>query len=259
MNDRPLVSIIMPAYNSSRFIEQAIQSVLHQTYTNWELLVIDDASRDTTVKIVQECAAASSKIKLLISSENQGAGVARNKGIKAATGTYIAFLDADDLWFPEKLSIQLKFMQERGLQMTFSSYELISESGEKLHKMVEALPLLSYNKLLRSNYVGNLTGIYSVEILGKIYNASIRKRQDWALWLSVLKETGNVEGITAPLAYYRIRRESISNNKLSLLKHNFNVYYKVLNFGILKSCAYMILFLWEHFMLKSKQLKQLDH
>jgi len=258
MEPSPLVSVIMPAYNSATFISEAIQSVLAQTHIHWELLIIDDASKDTTIAIVEDFQHKDARIKLFKNTLNQGAGITRNTGIKEAKGTYISFLDADDQWFPEKLKVQLEFMSTHDLSMTFSSYNLIDESGKFLPKKVNALPVLTYQKLLRSNYVGNLTGIYNVEKLGKIYCPELRKRQDWALWLTILSKIGNTKGIEKPLANYRIRKDSISKNKTALLKYNYLVYSEFLKYSRLKSLMKMSLFLKEHFFVKNKQVKNLD-
>lgn len=254
MEESPLVSIIMPAYNSADFIVEAIQSVLQQTHLNWELLIIDDASVDDTVIITQKFASTDSRIQLFQNKTNLGAGVSRNIGIKAAQGSFIAFLDADDLWMPKKLEIQLEFMKSHDLDMTYSSYYLINESGKELFKKIEALPILSYKKLLKSNYVGNLTGIYSVKKLGKIYSPTLRKRQDWALWLTILKKLESTKGIIEPLAKYRIRENSISNNKTSLLKYNYLIYREFLKYNTLRSLLKMGVFLKEHFFIKKKQV-----
>ncbi|HSI71136.1 MAG TPA: glycosyltransferase family 2 protein [Gillisia sp.] len=257
MENAPLVSVIMPAYNSADFIGEAIESVLAQTWNNWELLVIDDASTDGTVKIVKEYSSKHPNIIILKNSTNLGTGSSRNKGIKAATGRFIAFLDADDLWMPGKLEKQLRFMQSKDLAMTFSSYYLMDEEGNPLNREVKALPELTYDKLLKSNYVGNLTGIYDVGKVGKVYAPLIRKRQDWALWLEILKKLGSTLGITEPLAYYRVRRDSVSRNKWKLIRHNFKIYRSFLNYGLLKSCRSMSRFLWEHFLVKNRQVKKL--
>lgn len=253
MNEFPLVSVIMPAYNSAGFIDQAIRSIQDQTYTNWELIIVDDASRDGTISLVKEKMSLDKKIQLLQNRENQGTGVARNLGIKAAKGRYISFLDADDLWVPQKLQIQVNFMQEQDLGMSYSSYSLISEEGEPMNKTVQALSDLSYSKLLKANYIGNLTGMYDVRKTGKVYAPKLRKRQDWALWLSVLKRAGEARGIQQTLAFYRVRKAGISANKLALIVYNFKVYHQFLNFGIIKSCRYMLLFFREQFLVKSKQ------
>tara|TARA_R100001369_G_scaffold29172_1_gene52440 strand:- start:130149 stop:130928 length:780 start_codon:yes stop_codon:yes gene_type:complete len=259
MEQSPLVSVIMPAYNSGAFISEAIQSVLAQTHTNLELLVIDDASKDNTIEITEAFQSKDSRIKLFKNTSNKGAGITRNIGIKEAKGTFIAFLDADDLWLPEKLNIQLEFMATHDLAMTFSSYNLMDESGILLNKKVKALPVLTYQKLLRSNYVGNLTGIYNVNMLGKIYCPELRKRQDWALWLTILSKIDSTKGIEKPLANYRIRENSISKNKTALLKYNYLIYSEFLKYSRLKSLVKMGVFLKEHFFVKNKQISSLDN
>src|SRR5690606_2128002 len=170
---------------------------------------------------------------------------------------FIAFLDSDDLWLANKLEKQLRFMKKHNSKMCFSSYLLMNETGTRLPKMIEALPVLTYQKLLLSNYVGNLTGIYDARN-GKYYAPELWKRQDWGLWLSVIKQTGPARGITEPLAVYRIRNNSLSRNKYALLKHNYLIYRDFLNLGILKSTISMSRFLWEHFFVKSRQEKLLD-
>ena len=249
--------MIMPAYNSAAFISESIRSVIAQSYPNWELLIIDDASSDSTKKIVQQFAEKDSRIQLLENSTNKGTHHARNKGIKAAQGDFIAFLDADDQWKPEKLKIQLELLLNENKTACFSSYELISEEGEKLNKKIQALPELTYDKLLKANYVGNLTGIYSVKSLGKIYCPEISKRQDWALWLKVIEKGGPITGIQESLAIYRVRKNSISGNKLEMLKYNFNVYHKILGYDLATSLWKMTIFLNEQFFVKSKQVKSM--
>lgn len=250
-----MVSVVMPAYNSEEFITAAIQSVKEQTYSNWELLVIDDASEDKTSAIVKELTREDHRIKLLRNEENQGAGISRNKGISQAKGAYIAFLDADDLWKPHKLQTQLEFMQKNEVSVCFSSYELISENGGKRSEIVQALPYVTYQKLLKSNYIGNLTGIYNASEIGKIYGPELRKRQDWGLWLTAVKIADPAKSIKEPLAVYRLRRNSVSGNKFEMLRYNFNIYNKVLGFGFFKSLRCMLMFLKEHFFVKRKQLK----
>jgi len=253
---KPLVSVVMPAFNAEQFIEAAVNSVLSQTYSHWELLIIDDASQDASFRIIETLAKEDFRIKFLQNKENRGTGIARNKGIRAAQGDFIAFLDADDLWKPQKLEIQLKLMQEQEVTVCFSSYEQIDEQGNSRNELIEALPVLTYKKLLKSNYLGNLTGIYNAGKLGKIYAPKIRKRQDWAVWLEALKRGGPAIGVAQPLAAYRVRTGSISRNKLNMLQYNFNIYHKVLKFNLLKSSWLMLIFLKEHFVVKSKQKKK---
>ena len=255
MSNKGLVSVIMPAYNSEAFITESIRSVINQTYENWELLVVDDASEDSTSTIIRKFSKADDRIRFFENSSNFGTHYTRNKGIKAAQGEFIAFLDADDLWKPEKLEKQLKILSEENIAACFSSYDLISEDGTHLHKKVLALPILHYKKLLKANYVGNLTGIYSTKSLGKIYCPEILKRQDWALWLKVIEKGGPMKGIQESLAIYRVRKGSISTNKFEMLRYNFNVYHKILGYDLLRSSWKMLIFLKEQFFIKSKQVK----
>jgi len=250
---QPLVSIITPMYNSEKFILKTINSVVNQTYSNWELLLIDDGSTDNTIQIVEDFKQKYTNIKLFQNPTNLGAAKSRNKGILEAKGDYIAFLDADDLWKPIKLDLQIQFMQTHNCDVSFSSYEQIDENGKPLHKLVQAIPKLTYNKYLKTNYIGNLTGMYNAKTLGKITSPDLRKRQDWLLWLAAIKKSSKPAlGIQESLAYYRVRQNSISSNKIELLKYNYLVYKKGLGFSTIKSLYRMVIFLWEHFMVKSK-------
>ncbi|MDX1762241.1 MAG: glycosyltransferase family 2 protein [Christiangramia sp.] len=255
MKSNGLVSVIMPAYNSEAFIAESIRSVIQQTYQDWELLIIDDASTDATRNVISKLYQEDNRIRLLENSSNRGTHHTRNKGIKAAQGDFIAFLDADDLWKPEKLKRQLEVLSQENFSACFSSYDLISEDGTKLQKKIEALPELEYQKLLKANYVGNLTGIYNARVLGKIYCPEISKRQDWSLWLKVIEKGGPMKGIQESLAIYRIRKNSISTNKLEMLRYNFNVYHKILGYNFLNSSWKMLVFLNEQFFVKSRQVK----
>lgn len=246
-------------FNSQLFIADTIRSILKQTYTQWELILIDDHSSDHTLLIVEPFITTHPKIKLIKNTINQGAAVSRNKGIVAAKGSYIAFLDADDLWKPNKLQTQLEFMKTQQCEVSFSSYNLIDEQGKSLNKYVKALPVLTYKKLLKSNYIGNLTGMYHVNALGKITAPNLRKRQDWLLWLSAIKKSSKPAlGIQESLACYRVRANSMSSNKMGLLKYNYWVYKKGLGFSSLKSTFYLLRFLIEHFFVKSKQTASIN-
>lgn len=257
--EQPLVSIITPMYNSSKFILDCIKSIQNQTYQNWELWLIDDASKDNTLEVIKPFVEKDSRINLLENSNNSGAAVSRNLGIEIANGDYIAFLDADDLWLPKKLEIQLKALQEANADVCFSSYYQINESGTTRLALVKALPELSYKKQLKSNYIGNLTGIYNVKTLGKITSPNLRKRQDWLLWLKAIKNSNKAAlGINEPLALYRVRASSMSSNKLKLVKHNYWVYKRGLGFSTLKSVVMLTVFLKEHFFIKSKYIEKLN-
>jgi len=241
-NNSPLVSIITPTYNSEKFISKTIISILNQTYTNWELLITDDCSDDSTIKVINSYVKNEKRIKLFILKNNSGAGVARNNSIFHSQGKYIAFCDADDQWLPNKLKTQIDFMNKNNLQFTYSSYNICNENDDLIGKVISP-KVISYRKMLNNNYVGCLTAIYDAEKIGKLYMSKIRNRQDWTLWFKILKKTGPTKGIVEPLAIYRNRRTSISSSKMKQLKYNWMVYNKELGYNIILSTLLMINFL----------------
>jgi glycosyltransferase involved in cell wall biosynthesis len=254
-----LVSIITPMYNNEAVIEETISSVINQTYTNWELILIDDCSSDSTISRVEAFTKNTTRIKIFKHQENRGAAEARNLGTKMATGNYIAFLDADDLWKKNKLERQVEVLKTESTDVCFGSYELIDSYSNPLNKKVKALKKLTHKKLLRANYIGNLTGMYNCEILGKIYTKNLKKRQDWLLWLEALKRSGkSARGISETIAFYRISEGSLSSNKINLVKHNFNVYRKGLGFSIIKSLFYLLQFFHEHLLVKKGRIESID-
>jgi teichuronic acid biosynthesis glycosyltransferase TuaG len=255
--ESPLVSIIIPTFNSQKFIFETIRSVQNQTYVNWEIILVDDCSKDETVAIISRFTQEDNRIQMLELSANSGTGVARNSALGAAKGKYIAFLDADDLWKPNKLEVQIKFMQANKLPFTFSFYDCINEEGKPLNKRVEAPISLSYLQLFYCNYIGNLTGIYDVNYFGKIPISAIRKRQDWMLWLKILKKIKIAHPVPESLAYYRIRDNSISTSKLDLIKYNFAVYRKFHGFSFPIAVACMKVFLFTQLLIKPQYVKKI--
>lgn len=247
--ENTLVSIITPAYNSSKFISETINSIINQTYTNWELLITDDLSTDNTIEIVESYAKNDSRIKLFKLEKNSGAAIARNNSIKFAKGRYITFCDSDDKWKKNKLELQLKFMQENELVFSFSDYEVIDENNN-YQRYVKCPKKLTYKKLLRNNYVGCLTAIYDTKFLGKLMMPKIRKRQDWVLWLSIMKKIETTKGLNTPLAVYRNRSNSISSSKFNLLKYNWGVYNQELGFNKFISFYYLTIFIIHYFLKK---------
>jgi teichuronic acid biosynthesis glycosyltransferase TuaG len=256
---KKLVSIITPSYNSEKFISETIKSVQNQTYAHWELLIVDDFSTDKTVQIIQNFMEEDARIHLIKLRKNSGTGIARNTALQVASGNYIAFVDADDVWKPQKLATQIQFMQTHNLPFTFSFYDLINEDGNPLNIRVEAPKKLSYRQLFFCNYIGNLTGIYDVDYFGKIAISSIRKRQDWMVWLTVLKQIKTAKPVTESLAFYRIRKNSLSTSKTALLKHNYAVYRQFHKFNSLVSLLCMLGFLFTQLLVKpsySKKIKE---
>lgn len=241
-----LVSIITPSYNSSLYIEATIQSILAQTYSNWELLITDDCSVDDTTDIVNRYVQQDKRIKLFCLEKNSGAGIARNNSIKEARGHYIAFCDSDDRWLPEKLEQQIAFMEQKNVAFSYTSYYESLEDDRKLW-LIDCNLTMNYHDFLRGS-VGCLTVVYDVGILGKVYMPEIRKRQDWALWLLLVKQCSCALGIQQPLAIYRLRENSISSNKWKLVKYNLNVYKEILHFSTIKSWfIFLFLFMPSYF------------
>lgn len=258
MKDYGLVSIITPTYNSSKFIADTIEGVLKQSYSNWELLITDDCSTDNSIEIINNYVQLDSRIKLLKLDINSGSGVCRNKSIEAAKGRYIAFCDSDDVWMPQKLEKQLAFMEKMGCALTYSSYMHMDEEGNEVGIVVSNRKI-TFSSLKRDCGIGCLTAIYDTRKVGKMYMSSIRKRQDWGLWLEILAKCRVAYGLKEPLAYYRLRKGSISNNKLNLVKYNINVYRTILDFSLIKSYMYFIFMYMPSYIGKKIKIKINSH
>ena len=252
-----LVSIITPTYNSEKFIIETIQSVQKQSYPDWEMIIVDDCSTDNTVSIVSAISKNDSRIRFFQLEENLGTGVARDLALSKATGRYITFLDSDDLWKPSKLEKQIDFLRSKNLPFTFSFYECIDEAGNALDKKIEAPKRLKYYQLFFCNFIGNLTGIYDTSFFGKIPISSIRKRQDWMMWLTILKKIKTAMPVPESLAYYRVRENSISASKFNLLQHNFKVYRTFHGLNLVVSLICMVGFLFTQLMIKPFYTKKL--
>lgn len=233
-----LVSVIMPAFNSERYIVESIESILNQTYHNIELLITDDGSEDNTISIIKSYAQKDSRVKAFFLNGNTGAGSARNNSIKHAKGRYIAFCDSDDVWLPEKLEKQIRFMQEKKCCFAFASYYVFdSESRKK--GIVLAPSSVSLIDTKRDDKIGFLTAVYDTSFYGKFYMPTLRKRQDWAYVLQILQKCGHAYSLREPLAYYRRAKGSISHNKFSLIKYNAKVYSTVFGYSVLHSYCYL--------------------
>ena len=232
-----MVSIITPSHNAGKFIAKTIESVLAQSYNQWEMIIVDDLSTDNSVSIIESYAQKDPRIKLIQPGHKSGPAGARNMAIEASRGQYIAFLDADDLWMPDKLEKQLAYMKNHNLAFTYSSYKVINEIDEHLTTFV-TVPKISYRSMLKTCSVGCLTAVYDTEKLGKMYMPKLPKRQDYALWLDILKKIDGAKGLMEPLAYYRIGQTSVSSNKATAAVWQWKVYREVEHLGLIKSAYY---------------------
>lgn len=234
-----LVSIIMPSYNTGQFIKETISSVLAQDYLKWELIIVDDNSSDDSVAVIKSLLKEDARIQLIQNDTNLGAAVSRNLAIEKAQGRFIAFLDSDDLWSSNKLSKQITFMLDNNYCFTYAAYDKIDEEGNPIGH-IDVPKKSSYKSLLRTCSIGCLTAIYDTLTLGKIYLPLIRKRQDYGLWLRILKKIDFAYGYEDTLAKYRVRTNSISSNKFSAANYQWKIYREVEKLSLVSSLYHML-------------------
>lgn len=223
----PLVSIIMPSYNAERYIAQSIESVIAQTYDNWELLITDDCSSDKTVDIVKEYCAKDNRINLLDPKKHHGIAVTRNLSIERAKGRFIAFLDSDDIWKIDKLEKQVDYMLDNDVAFTYSSYEIIDHQGNPKNKIVPDASVMNYNKYLRNTIICCGTVVLDRQKVGDFRTPIIDTSEDMSLWLSIMKKGFNAYPVPGPLHQYRITPGSASSDKLKASSDVWRVYRKI--------------------------------
>lgn len=268
-----LVSIVMPAFNSRDFLVEAIDSVLAQTYRNWELIIVDDCSTDGTVDIALQFANQDNRIRFFSMHHNSGPAIARNKAIDEARGQYIAFLDSDDIWLPTKLEVQIRLMQQRKALFCFSSYIPVRVDGYLL-PAVNVPDTVSYRQMLRGSVIGCLTVVYDASVIGKrhfsegrnevigtIYSLLIEKigHEDYILWLNILKDCDAglypgwmVLGVTESLAFYRLRNNSFSASKKKVALYQWIIYRRCEQIGLVRSLFYFVCYVIKGIMKHSK-------
>lgn len=230
----------MPSYNCEKYISDSIESVLNQTYSNWELLIVEDCSSDNSMNIINEYSTKDQRIKCFKMTKNSGAALCRNKAVEEATGDFIAFLDSDDIWSEKKLEIQIKTMLENDYSITCTAYKQLNEYGNDINKIFFPKDKVDYEGVLLDCPIGNSTVIYNCAKIGKIYTPNIRKRNDDALWLKILKIEKYIYGIDDILMSYRIRPGSISRNKFSLIKYHWILYRRIEKLSISKSVFHIV-------------------
>lgn len=226
MSAAPLVSVVTPVWNAAATLPATLASVRAQSLGDWEMLLVDDASTDGSARVIAEAMAADPRVRGLATGKNSGAGVARNLGIRAARGRYIAFLDADDRWRPEKLERQIGFMERGGHAFAFTAYQREDAEGRLLGR-VGVPPRVTRAGLLRRNVIGCLTAVYDARTLGGIEMPEARRRQDYGLWLRLLERVEAAHGLDEVLADYRVSRDSLSGNKLVAARDTWALYREV--------------------------------
>ena len=224
-SSQPLVSIVTPVYNAERFLPDTIKTVQDQTYENWEWLLVDDQSSDRSVEIIKEAAKSDERIKLIQLSKNGGAATARNAGIDAANGKYLAFQDADDLWHPEKLAKQVAFMQENDVAFSFTGYEFANTDGVPNGKKVYVPAKLTYKQALKNTTISTITVMFDMTKLAKkdVYMPNV-KSEDTATWWNVLRSGEVAHGLNEILSFYRRSANTKSSNKFTAIKQTWHLY-----------------------------------
>lgn len=237
----PIVSIITPAYRCRETIRDSYEAVKKQTFLSWEWIVVEDDSQDGTFEYLQELVSKDSRVTLLKTPRNSGAAVARNIGIERARGQYIAFLDSDDLWKPEKLERQISFMEKNGYAFTFTNFDFLLHNGKTLpHESTKSV--ITYKSLLVKNRIGCLTVMYDTGLIGKAYMPlDCELREDHGAWLDITRRGISAYLLSDSLSVYRIRSKSVSSHKFRMVKYQYRLYRRHEGFGIIKSLYYLFL------------------
>lgn len=241
------VSIITPLYNCENFILETIKSVISQTYSDWEMLIVDDCSTDNSRYIVEEFVRMDSRIQYFKTSSTSGSPAdPRNIGIKMAKGRYIAFLDSDDLWISNKLELQIPLFSNNKVGIVFSNYTKINEDGESNGRIITAPNNVTYLNLLKGNVIACLTCIYDRQKIGKLYFTK-QGHEDFALWLAILKKGFVAKNAGHVLAKYRVRKSSVSSNKLKVINWYYNIYRKNEKLTLMRTVYYLMIALSKSF------------
>jgi teichuronic acid biosynthesis glycosyltransferase TuaG len=233
------VSIVTPTYNSIKFIERTVQSVLNQTFKDWEWIIVDDLSTDGTREYLTELQNRDPRIKCVLKEVNEGSGPTRNKAIELASYKYIAFLDSDDIWIPEKLALHVNFMEKNKSAFSHTSYGFIDENDKIIKQTfhVSDVPVY-YEDLLKRTEISCLTAMYNQDVLGKMYMPDLRRKQDYALWLSILKKGFHSDPLDIETAFYRQHNSSATSNKIKLILKHIEFLRKNEELNIFKSLYY---------------------
>ena len=221
-----LVSVIVPVYNAEKFLIETINTVLNQTYSNWELILVNDCSTDNSAEIIEQYMKKDERIKIYNNNENSKAAISRNNGISLAAGRFICFLDADDLWDSKKLEKQIRYINVHNCAFSFTGYEFADENGIPNGKKVFVPDKINYKQALKNTTIWTSTVMFDMNKLSKedIYMPNVARGQDTATWWKVLKKIDYAYGINEILSYYRRSEETLSSNKFVALKRTWNLY-----------------------------------
>lgn len=238
-----LVSVITPAYNAYPFLEETIESVKSQSYRNWEMLIIDDCSEDSTRKIVLKHSEHDDRIKYLYNEANNGTAVARNRGLEKAVGQYIAFLDSDDTWLPDKLKIQLDYMKKNNIEFSYTQYRRISENGDRLGKIIHVPHMLDYHDLIKNTAIPTSTVMLDRLMVGDIKMTETH-HDDFVLWLEIIKRGFTAHGLRADLMRYRVVEDSLSSNKIHSAYKVWRTYRDIEHINMIPAIWYFTNYVW---------------
>ena len=240
-SNQVVVSIVTPVYNTEKYLRECIQSVINQTYPHWELILINDCSSDNSKKIVDEFVKLDTRIISIENEVNLGSGQTRNKGIKSARGRFLCFLDSDDRWKPNKLELQLQFMESNNYPFVFSSYDFIGSEGNKIKspKIVTTQPV-DYHFLLKRTEIFTSTVMIDLNQTGRFLMPHHRRKQDYGLWLSILKSGQIAYGMEDVLAEYRLREGSATSKKWTLIWKHVVFLRETQKFGWFQSFFYTL-------------------
>ena len=223
-NDFGLISIIMAAYNAEKTIEQAINSVLSQTYPDFELLVVNDCSTDKTAMLAEAIVKKDDRVRLISNEKNSGVSYTRKHGLEEASGEWVAILDSDDAWVPEKLEKQINLQKKTNADLLFTGSAFMDADGKPIDWYLAAPAEVTYRQLLKQNVLSNSSALVRKELYAKYYAVGDGMHEDFALWLNILKDGRKAYGVDEPLLIYRIAKSSKSGNKFKAAKMNWNTY-----------------------------------
>jgi glycosyltransferase involved in cell wall biosynthesis len=239
----PEVSVVMPCHNAERTLRQAIESVVGQSFANWELIVIDDGSTDGSSAMLREFSSLDDRIRVYRNEQASGAARARNRGLAEARGRYIAFLDSDDAWLPCKLELQLKTAHDHNAALVCGAYDVMDGEGNLMGKVQPTAGRLSYRSMLAYNSVGCLTALVDRSLCGDVrFNPALPKSEDYQVWLSILRRGLTAICLSETLGMYRVHGNTLSSNKFSAARHRWRVYREFEKQGLLASVFYFTLY-----------------